>query len=675
MRTPHTPSDFPLWNAHMKFVTVGNCQAQEIAAWMRALAGATTAYHPHAHLTDPTSEASQTALEGCDAVFAMPGAPAAFLQAAADRNVAVHQAPRLFFSGFHPDAVYPTTASAQRDAPLGNCNSAILLHAWRSGLNEKEALRLYDERVYLALGYKDIWPSAVEAVLAEGRARDLELGPALEEWTRSGVFMHQPLHPHAIVIKSVAAGLLERIEVPLLPEAKQAAVEDPFLRNAIFPVYPEIARWLGVEGDYVFRPKNRLGLTGPAYSPLDLEGFVARTYEVFAENPPELDAFPRLKDPAFADIERFVEAARDTPVIRAAANPYKGKPDTAFWRKSVAELPMEEIDPMAGPAIPIKPDTAIVTAGSCFAQHIARTLQGAGYRYLVTEEAPADATPEFRAAGNYGVFSARYGNIYTTRQLVQLVDRAYGDFIPAERVWPQANGRFVDPFRPEIQAGGFESPEAVIAAQDEHLAAVRRALEAADVFVFTLGLTEAWVSRKDGSVVPLAPGVARATIDPAGYKPVNYGIDKVRADLNGFVTRLAKINPTARIILTVSPVPLIATFGKAHVLTATTYSKSVLRVAAQACADQFEHIEYFPSYEVITGAFNRGRYFENDLRSVTPEGVAHVMRLFMKHHTDAAPTDAPQATPPAGRRRASLKAEIIAGMEIVCDEEKIVADL
>jgi hypothetical protein len=37
---------------------------------------------------------------------------------------------------------------------------------------------------------------------------------------------------------------------------------------------------------------------------------------------------------------------------------------------------------------------------------------------------------------------------------------------------------------------------------------VRELFEKADVFVFTLGLTEGWRSKQDGSAVPLAPGIA-----------------------------------------------------------------------------------------------------------------------------------------------------------------------
>ena len=87
-------------------------------------------------------------------------------------------------------------------------------------------------------------------------------------------------------------------------------------------------------------------------------------------------------------------------------------------------------------------------------------------------------------------------------------------------------------------------------------------------------------------------------------------------------------------MLTVSPVPLAATAEPGcHVLAATTYSKAVLRVAAETVWKRFDNVHYFPSYEIVTGAFNRGGYFAPDLRNVLEEGVEHVMRLFMVHAT------------------------------------------
>ena len=51
--------------------------------------------------------------------------------------------------------------------------------------------------------------------------------------------------------------------------------------------------------------------------------------------------------------------------------------------------------------------------------------------------------------------AARYGNVYTTLQLRQLLDRAIGLFEPAERAWSTPHGRWLDPFRPLVDRDGF----------------------------------------------------------------------------------------------------------------------------------------------------------------------------------------------------------------------------
>lgn len=133
-----------------------------------------------------------------------------------------------------------------------------------------------------------------------------------------------------------------------------------------------------------------------------------------------------------------------------------------------------------------------------------------------------------------------------------------------------------------------------------------------DVLVFTPGLTEGWRSKEGGAVYPLAPGVAGGSMDPERYEFVNFTAGEVVADVQAFLDLLQVINPAAKVILTVSPVPLIATFEPRHVLTSTTYSKSVLRVAADEIRAANAQVEYFPSYEVITRAYKRGAYFEED---------------------------------------------------------------
>ena len=334
-------------------------------------------------------------------------------------------------------------------------------------------------------------------------------------------------------------------------------------------------------------------------------------------------------------------------------HPYETAPDHTKWRRAVAVPAMAQVDPVTNFDVKIDQRTKVATAGSCFAQHIARYLKKSGYNHYVAEPGHPTLPEKVRAANNYGLFSARYGNIYTARQLLQLFQRAYGLFRPREDCWKAKEDVFLDPFRPTAQPGGFISETEMRLDREQHLAAVRKMFETLDVFVFTLGLTECWVSRSDGAAFPICPGVEGGEFNKSHHLFVNENVDEVVSEMSSFLLHLARVNPRAQVILTVSPVPLAATArGDQHVLVATTYSKSVLRVAAEMLVSRFVHVHYFPSYEIITGSFSRGAYYADDLRNVLENGVSHVMGLFMKHATVEAK--------PAGseRREASAKSRL-----------------
>lgn len=349
-------------------------------------------------------------------------------------------------------------------------------------------------------------------------------------------------------------------------------------------------------------------------------------------------------------------------------NPYKSLPSKAFWRRSVAGVAPSEVDPVGTFDIRIDKSTKVATAGSCFAQHIARHLKESGYSYYVAEPGHPIVPPKIRTRQNYGIFSCRYGNVYTARQLWQLFQRAYGEFVPTEEFWQKGEDEFLDPFRPTTQPGGYISREEMLADRAQHLAAVRQMFETLDIFVFTLGLTECWRSKQDGAVFPICPGVEGGTFDPEKYEFYNQTVEDVMADLTAFRNALHAVNPKAQIILTVSPVPLVATAEPgANVLSATTYSKSVLRVAAEMMRQRFENVHYFPSYEVVTGAFNRGAYYAPDLRNVLEDGVGHVMRLFLLHATGNAESGAAATETSEERQNAHLDAARRL-VEVECDE-------
>ena len=78
---------------------------------------------------------------------------------------------------------------------------------------------------------------------------------------------------------------------------------------------------------------------------------------------------------------------------------------------------------------------------------------------------------------------------------------------------------------------------------------------------------------------------------------------EIVSDLSQFLEELKALNAKARVVLTVSPVPLVATATGEHVLAASTYSKAVLRVACQEITERYPDVVYFPAYEIVNELF------------------------------------------------------------------------
>lgn len=318
-------------------------------------------------------------------------------------------------------------------------------------------------------------------------------------------------------------------------------------------------------------------------------------------------------------------------------HPYQNVPARSFWSRSVSSgFDVHQLTDHDGPLI--RPGETVASAGSCFASNLVPFLERAGFEYLWAERRnPAFSNVRPENLG-YENFSAAYGNIYTPRQLLQLLRRCLGSFNPAEDRWHTDAG-VVDPFRPGLRYHALTDREFdLLSAQ--HLRAVRRVFEEAKVFIFTLGLTEAWVSRLDGAVFPACPGTIGGTFDEALHGFVNFSVQEVISDLDAFVTELRVLNRGVRIILTVSPVPLVATATGKHVLPSSTYSKAVLRVSAEEMVGRHASVCYFPAFEIVTGPQAPDAYLEADRRSVTQEAIAAVMTAFLSA------CEAPDQAPP-----------------------------
>lgn len=342
-------------------------------------------------------------------------------------------------------------------------------------------------------------------------------------------------------------------------------------------------------------------------------------------------------------------------------SPYASLPGRAFWRPAVADRHYSLLSELTTDPF-FREGDRIATAGSCFAQHIGRRLRERGSGYLDYEQAPDSFTPQEAHRHGFGLFSCRYGNVYTVRQLLQLVSEAFGEWTPAEVVWTK-NGRYYDALRPSVDPVGHRTPEDVLLLRRQHLGCVRRMIEEMTVFVFTLGLTEAWESIGDGTIYPTAPGTIVGSFSEKTYRFRNFRYQQILEDFEDLWAFIKSINPATRLILTVSPVPLTATASGDHVLVASTQSKATLRAIAGDLAAWNDEISYFPSYELIASHPMRGTFFNPDLRNVSDAGVDFVMSHLFRESTTPTNDRTPSSSPSTPRTNADL--------DLICDEEAL----
>jgi GSCFA family/Polysaccharide biosynthesis enzyme WcbI len=651
----------------MKIAIVSNCQGHTIAACLKDMNSSLTVEFFMISDLWGSGKTLNNILDEYDFILAQ----SSIKQYVPPSQVSkVIYFPDITFSAFHPDMTYlrgskPGGEIEAIHSHMAHYNSALIVHGFVRGKSNEEIFASFNKDTFYRLGYLNRWESSTRLLIEQANEIGFDLSPYIEKWKKNGCFMYSFNHPPIFVLHDIALVLAKTLGITINNYNSHRYLVDPLKGTPIWPVYPDIAKVYELEGDYAFRCfttedilhlKEYIEASVLHYKNYDLKSIEPLNFN--------LDDYDKALSEA-----GFAQMATDEPAIRGAAfsgaNPYKDLPRVQFWRNSVANVAPEDVDPVYLPRFSIDKTLKVATAGSCFAQHIARTLSTSGFNYFVTET-PNDALTKDQALEkNYGVFSARYGNIYTARQFVQLFKRVSGNFKPVDKVWIRKDGRYVDPFRPQIDPAGYESIEELELSRTVHLDSVRKLFIETDVFVFTLGLTEGWRSKVDGAVFPLAPGVAGGSMDPELYEFVNFSVSEVTADMTEALVLLRSINGTCKVILTVSPVPLIATYETQHALVATTYSKAVLRVAADELKRKHDFVDYFPSFEIITGAFNKGAYFESDLRSVKPEGVAHVMRLFMKHYASGGSTGSFES----GARDSFPEMKNVFG--VVCDEEAI----
>jgi hypothetical protein len=103
------------------------------------------------------------------------------------------------------------------------------------------------------------------------------------------------------------------------------------------------------------------------------------------------------------------------------------------------------------------------------------------------------------------------------------------------------------------------------------------------------------------------------------------------ANLEELYEIIKGLNPKARVVVTVSPVPLSRTFSGRDILIANTEGKAILRAAVGEFSKSHDDVYYYPAFEIVT-LRGESAFQQHDLRHVTDETVSVIMSSFVKAH-------------------------------------------
>lgn len=248
-------------------------------------------------------------------------------------------------------------------------------------------------------------------------------------------------------------------------------------------------------------------------------------------------------------------------------------------------------------------DSTLIAFGSCFANNISRYLNSIGYNVATRRDTIA--------------YVARLGDgIVNTYAIRQQFEWAWEGRIPQVEAWH------------DYGAAAFDYDEIV-------RLRTRELFDQGDVFIITLGLSEVWFDEPTGEVFWRA--VPARKYDPLRHKFRMISQAESRENLEAIYQLIRRHRPEARIVFTVSPIPLTATFRGAATIVASAVSKAILRSAVgeffEAHRATDPDLFYFPTYETITGSLHQP--CSEDLRHPCLHTIVMNMKIFERHFCDS----------------------------------------
>ncbi|MDB5992411.1 MAG: hypothetical protein JWQ10_3814 [Herbaspirillum sp.] len=287
-------------------------------------------------------------------------------------------------------------------------------------------------------------------------------------------------------------------------------------------------------------------------------------------------------DPAFdtetnRDTLKIWQAGLEKPAVEHAAQKRKkiGRyPQTKDFLGDLTPLIMDHIavDLKSQPKF-INKATRFFTMGSCFARNISASLNKGGYSSTHME-------------------ISEYIN--TT-----FANRAFVDWLDADADTDNAVNERIK----ELLPAQWNPQNTLEKMRDT------------DVFILTLGVAPAFFDRATGEFVLPRPTALNSRVLAEKYEYRTTTVQENVDNVLYLINFIRKLSPTVKIVITVSPVPLLASFEFESCVAADCLSKSTMRLTAHEVVNnsKLENIIYWPSFEIFRwGGSNASNFYAAD---------------------------------------------------------------
>jgi hypothetical protein len=286
--------------------------------------------------------------------------------------------------------------------------------------------------------------------------------------------------------------------------------------------------------------------------------------------------------------------------------------------------------PEGKPSFEMGSDDTIFAIGSCFARSIERTMIKDGRTVLSRDF-------DLGEIGEGITYSSNFFNKYSIHSINNELKWALerDTFPGADLLFQIGQDEYAD-----FQLGHprLNHPlEDILTFRTAYLDGMARVADA-DVVIVTLGYVETWYDNELGIYLNGAPTFRLAATNPNRFEFRVLSYSDVLDGLNELYTLLTKHRKKPmKMLITVSPVPLLSTFRNMDVLIANQYSKSVQRAAIEEFIMDKEGVDYFPSYEFVTLSNPAAAWTPHDYRHVSNAMVKNIMMDVQEKYTDQKP--------------------------------------